>query len=151
VISLKDETKEILNKLEIVARKHTIEVCENGSKIETMPASVVDELRLNNYSSKLLLDYIINLEQENEKLKQEQIGKYQTLKELQQKADNQKEEIQRLYKQREKFMKKYRYLKEEKDKYKNVIDKIKEYIKEDKNCIPKHINDYILELLEEVE
>lgn len=68
-INLKDEIKEILNKLEIVARKHTIEVCEDGSKIETMPASVVDELRLNNYSSKLLLDYITNLQQENEKLK----------------------------------------------------------------------------------
>ena len=32
-----------------------------------------------------------------------------------------------------------------------VLDKIKEYIKEDKNCIPKHISDYILELLEEIE
>lgn len=42
-------------------------------------------------------------------------------------------------------------LQQQLDKYKNVIDKIKEYIKEDKNCIPKHINDYILELLEEIE
>ena len=63
---MKDEIKEIINQLEIVARKHTIEVCEDGSKIETMPASVVDELRLNNYSSKILLDYITNLQ---EKLK----------------------------------------------------------------------------------
>ena len=61
---MKDEIKEIINQLEIVARKHTIEVYEDGSKIETMPASVVDELRLNNYSSKILLDYITNLQEE---------------------------------------------------------------------------------------
>jgi hypothetical protein len=65
---MKDEIKEILDQLEIVARKHTIEVCEDGSKIETMSASVVDELRLNNYSSKLLLDYITNLQHENDNL-----------------------------------------------------------------------------------
>lgn len=59
---MSEEIKEIINRLEIVARKHTIEVCEDGSKIETMPASVVDELRLNNYTSKLLLDYITNLQ-----------------------------------------------------------------------------------------
>ena len=64
---MNDEIKEILNQLEIVSIKHTIEVCEDGSKIETMPASVVDELRLNNYSAKLLLDYITNLQEENEK------------------------------------------------------------------------------------
>lgn len=64
---MNDEIKEILNQLEIVARKHTIEVCEDSSKIETMSASVVDELRLNNYSSKLLLDYITNLQQNNER------------------------------------------------------------------------------------
>lgn len=63
---MKDEIKEILNQLEIIARKHTIEVCEDGSKIESMPASVVDELRLNNYSSKLLLDYITNLQEKYE-------------------------------------------------------------------------------------
>ena len=61
-----NEIKEILDKLEIVARKHTIEVCEDGSKIETMSASVVDELRLNNYSAKILLDYITNLQEEKE-------------------------------------------------------------------------------------
>ncbi len=66
---MKDEIKEILNQLEIVARKHTIELCEDCSKIETMSASVVDELRLNNYSSKLLLDYITNLQEEKDKFK----------------------------------------------------------------------------------
>ncbi len=59
---MSDEIKEIINQLDIVAGKHTIEVCEDGSKIETMPASAIDELRLNNYSSKLLLDYITNLQ-----------------------------------------------------------------------------------------
>lgn len=65
---MKDEIKEILDRLEIVARKHTIEICDDGN-IETLPASIVDELRLNNYSSKLLLDYITNLQEENERLK----------------------------------------------------------------------------------
>ena len=60
--------KEILDKLEIVARKHTIEVFEDGGKIETMSASVVDELRLNNYSAKLLLDYITNLQENYERI-----------------------------------------------------------------------------------
>lgn len=63
-----EEIKELLNKLEIVAKKHTIEVLETGN-IETMPASVVDELRLNNYSAKILLNYITNLQKENEGLK----------------------------------------------------------------------------------
>ena len=67
-----EEIKEILNQLEIVARKHTIEVLETGN-IETMPASVVDELRLNNYSAKILLNYITNLQKENEDLKDNQV------------------------------------------------------------------------------
>ena len=66
---MNDDIKEILGKLEIVARKHTIEVCDDGSKIETMPASIVDELRLNNWSAKLLLDYITNLQEELEEEK----------------------------------------------------------------------------------
>lgn len=48
------------------------------------------------------------------------------------------------------FLKEYKKIKEENKKYKTVLDKIKEYIKEDKNCVPKHISDYILELLEEL-
>lgn len=64
-----EEIKEILFQLEIVARKHTIKVLDDGN-IETMPASVVDELRLNNYSAKILLNYITNLQKENEKLKE---------------------------------------------------------------------------------
>lgn len=61
---MSDETKEILDKLEIASRKHTIKVCEDSSKIETMPASVVDELRLSSFSAELLLDYITNLQEE---------------------------------------------------------------------------------------
>lgn len=63
-----EEIKEILFQLEIVARKHTIKVTDTGN-IETMPASVVHELRLNNYSAKILLNYITNLQIENEILK----------------------------------------------------------------------------------
>lgn len=67
---MSEEAKEILFQLEIVARKHTIKVTDTGN-IETMPASVVDELRLNNYSAKILLNYITNLQKENEQLRTE--------------------------------------------------------------------------------
>lgn len=65
---MSEETKKILFQLEIVARKHTIKVTDTGN-IETMPASVVHELRLNNYSAKILLNYITNLQKENTDLK----------------------------------------------------------------------------------
>lgn len=66
---MSEEINGILNQLEIVARKHTIKVTDTGN-IETMPASIVDELRLNNYSAKILLNYITNLQKENENYKQ---------------------------------------------------------------------------------
>lgn len=43
------------------------------------------------------------------------------------------------------------YLYQKLEKQQRVLDKIKEYIKEYKNCVPKHISDYILKLLEEIE
>lgn len=52
---------DILNQLRIIAREHTIKIVE-GHMEETMPASVVNELRLNNFSAKILLDYITNLQ-----------------------------------------------------------------------------------------
>lgn len=67
---MSEEIKEIIFQLEIVARKHTIKVLDDGN-IETMPASVVDELRLNNYSAKILLNYITNLQKENDWYKKE--------------------------------------------------------------------------------
>jgi len=87
---MKNEIKEILDRLETVARKHTIEVCEDGSKIETMPASVVDELRLNNFTAKVLLDYITNLQEVG-------INKYQTLKDLEQENEKLKREVAKLH------------------------------------------------------
>ncbi len=69
-----DEIKEILDKLETVAGKHTIEVREDGSKIERMSAYAVNELRLNNFSSKILLDYITNLQER--KITKEDVDKY---------------------------------------------------------------------------
>lgn len=91
---MSEETKEILFQLEIVARKHTIKVLDTGN-IETMPASVVDELRLNNYSAKILLNYITNLQKENENLLYEINGYLKEKEEL-------KEKINKLedYKQR---------------------------------------------------
>jgi hypothetical protein len=65
---MSEEIKKILFQLEIVARKHTIKVTDTGN-VETMPANVVDELRLNNYSAKILLNYITNLQKENTDLK----------------------------------------------------------------------------------
>ena len=114
--------------------------------------------------SKILLDYITNLQEQLhqasldiQELTEKDIGCpswCDKLTNLQEKSNNQAEEINRLYKQREKFMKKYGYLKEEKDKYKNVIDKIKEYIPKLRRTTSYELDeklDDILELLEKVE
>ena len=66
---MKDEIKKILDNLKYTAKKHTIQVLENGGKIEHCPQEVATELRLNTYSANILLDYITNLQEENEKLK----------------------------------------------------------------------------------
>jgi arginine deiminase len=71
VISLKDEIKEILDNLKYTAKKHTIQVLENGEKIEHCPQEIETELRLNTYSANILYDYITNLqhiEQDHQKL-----------------------------------------------------------------------------------
>ena len=91
---MSDEIKEIINQLEIVARKHTIQVCEDGSKIETMPASAIDELRLNNYSSKLLLDYITNLQT----IEREYSNLLSENAELQQENDDYKSKVEKAVK-----------------------------------------------------
>lgn len=64
----KEELNKILFSLEDVARKHTIEVCDNGSMIEFMSAQI-DELRLNNYSAKILLNYINKQKEVLDKIK----------------------------------------------------------------------------------
>ena len=66
----KEELNKILFSLENVARKHTIEVCDNGSIIETMSAQQIDELRLNNYSAKILLNYINKQKEVLDKIKE---------------------------------------------------------------------------------
>lgn len=66
----KEELNKILFSLENVARKHTIEVCDNGSMIETMSAQQIDELRLNNYSAKILLNYINKQKEVIDKIKE---------------------------------------------------------------------------------
>ena len=53
--------EDILTQLKIVGGEHTIKVHEEFIE-ETMPASVVHELRLNNFSAKILLGYINNLQ-----------------------------------------------------------------------------------------
>ena len=89
--------EEILYKLEIVARKHTIEVCD-GSKIETIPASLVNELRLNYFSAELLSNYIDNKDKEinrlNNIIKPKEVN-YNYLKLLFEKKD--KEEVIKSY------------------------------------------------------
>lgn len=65
----KEELNKILFSLEDVARKHTIEVCDNGSMIEFMSAQI-DELRLNNYSAKILLNYINKQKEVLDKIKE---------------------------------------------------------------------------------
>lgn len=66
----KEELNKILFSLENVARKHTIEVCDDGSIIETMSAQQIDELRLNNYSAKILLNYINKQQEVLDKIKE---------------------------------------------------------------------------------
>lgn len=66
----KEELNKILFSLENVAKKHTIEVCDNGSIIETMSAQQIDELRLNNYSAKILLNYINKQQEVLDKIKE---------------------------------------------------------------------------------
>ena len=156
---MKDEIKEIINQLEIVARKHTIEVCEDGSKIETMPASVVDELRLNNYSSKLLLDYITNLQEELEEEKRIEQASLDTITNLQEEVEDLREDnyayhqlikIQNKREYRSKFLKEfqkefgtntfpdYDEIYKRYDKLKKENEKLKEIEKEHKNCTRKH-------------
>ena len=60
---MKDEIKEILDNLKYTAKKHTIQVLEDGGKIEHCPQEVATELRLNTYSANILLDYITNLQE----------------------------------------------------------------------------------------
>ena len=59
-----NEIKEILDYLRYTAKKHTIQVLENGGKIEHCPQEVATEMRLNTYSANILLDYITNLQEE---------------------------------------------------------------------------------------
>ncbi len=63
-----EKIKEILNNLRYTAKEHTIQVLENSGMIESCPQQIPTEMRLNSYSAKILLDYITNLQQENEKL-----------------------------------------------------------------------------------
>lgn len=71
---MKNEIKEILDKLKYTAKKHTIQVLENSGKIEYCPQEIETELRLNTYSANKLYDYITNLQEENERLKLELSG-----------------------------------------------------------------------------
>lgn len=120
---MKDEIKEILDKLEIVARKHTIKICEDGSRIETMSANVGDELRLNNYSSKLLLNYITNLQEEINKLTAEST-------EWESKCDNLQEELEVLNKLNQANLK-------QKQNYKSRNYKAIEYCRLNKEFTPR--------------
>ena len=60
---MSDEIKEILDNLKYTAKKHTIQVLENGEKIEHCSQEIETELRLNTYSANILLDYITNLQE----------------------------------------------------------------------------------------
>ena len=66
---MNEDIKEILDNLKYTAKKHTIQVLENGGKIEHCPQEIETELRLSTYSANLLLNYITNLQEENQKLK----------------------------------------------------------------------------------
>jgi len=66
---MNNDIKEILRNLEYTAKKHTIQLLENGGMIEHCPQAIATEMRLNTYSANILLDYITNLEQKNQDYK----------------------------------------------------------------------------------
>jgi hypothetical protein len=96
-------------------------VLDDGN-IETMPASVVDELRLNNYSAKILLNYITNLQKENKEFYQ--LMEMQNKREYRSKflKDFQKEHGKNVFPDYDEIYKRY-------DDYKQRNEKAVEYIK----------------------
>ena len=71
---MNNEIKEILNNIEYVADIFKVHIKDGYKVAEEIPSNMAKELRLNNYSAKKLLDYITNLQQENERLKQDYIN-----------------------------------------------------------------------------
>lgn len=131
---MKDEIKEILEALKPQDEEFT------KAGIKEYP------LYLSRKQQDLLLDYITNLQEENERLKENNKKKKSRCTERNHRIRTK----ERILERRNKKISK---LEQQLDKYKNVINKIKEYVKENNNQEPwKSVQgDYILELLEEVD
>lgn len=65
---MNNEIKEILDNIEYVADIHKVHIKDDYKVAEEIPSSLAKELRLNSYSAKLLLDYITNLQQNQENI-----------------------------------------------------------------------------------
>ena len=76
------EIKEILDKLKDTADTSFFAICGTKEELENMPKSISKALRITDKHAKLLLDYITNLQEDNE-LRQQDINNlaYQLAKE----------------------------------------------------------------------
>ena len=66
---MKDEIKEILNDLRKTADNTIFAVCSSQEELDKMPRYTANFMSINDRKAKLLLDYITNLQEENQKLK----------------------------------------------------------------------------------
>lgn len=81
---MNNEIKEILDRLFVYKNEN------DEMKYQPEDILTIDDVWL-------LLDYITNLQEENKNLKNEQISKYQTLKELQEENDKLKEDKSKMF------------------------------------------------------
>ncbi len=63
-----EREKDILEKLKYTSKEIIIHIEDDYIKQKEIPSNQVKELRLNSYSAKVLLDYITNLQEENNEL-----------------------------------------------------------------------------------
>lgn len=69
-IIMKDEIKEILDKLKDTADTSFFAICGTKEELENIPKSISKALHITDKHAKLLLDYITNLQEENENLQE---------------------------------------------------------------------------------
>lgn len=67
---MNNEIKEILDKLKDTADTSFFAVCSSQEELDKMPKSITKILSISSKDAKMLLDYITNLQQENERLKE---------------------------------------------------------------------------------
>ena len=64
---MKDEIKEILEELRKTADNTIFVICSSQEELDKIPKYTANFMSINDRKAKLLLDYITNLQQENER------------------------------------------------------------------------------------